>query len=89
MNHDQGMETVAQLQVNVRLYGILRDYLPPEAKGRATVRLVQGTTIGDLLAHLGIKRRVVVALNQDQEPDNMYVLQDGDRVSVYTVIGGG
>lgn len=89
MNHDQDLEEAGELQVNVQLYGILRDYLPPEAKGRATLRLDRGTTVGDLLANLGIKRRVVVALNQDQEPDNMYVLQDGDRVSVYTVIGGG
>ena len=77
------------MQVSVHLHGILRDHLPSEAKGQATFSLDDGTTVGDLLAQLGIKRRVIVALNQDQEPDNTYVLQDGDKVSIYTIIGGG
>jgi thiamine biosynthesis protein ThiS len=77
------------LQVNVHLHGILREHLPPEAKGRAILSLDDGATVGDLLAQLGIKRRVIVALNHNQEPDETYVLQDGDKVSIYTVIGGG
>jgi thiamine biosynthesis protein ThiS len=77
------------LQVSVHLHGILRDHLSSEAKGQATLSLDDGTTVGDLLAQLGIKRRVIVALNQNQEPDNTYILQDGDKVSIYTIIGGG
>jgi thiamine biosynthesis protein ThiS len=77
------------LQVSVHLHGILRDHLPSEAKGQATLSLDDGTTVGDLLAQLGIKRRVIVALNQNQDPDDTYVLQDGDKVSIYTIIGGG
>jgi thiamine biosynthesis protein ThiS len=77
------------LQVSVHLHGILRDHLPPEARGQATLRLDDGATVGDLLAQLGIKRRVIVALNHNREPDETYVLQDGDKVSIYTVIGGG
>jgi thiamine biosynthesis protein ThiS len=77
------------LQVKVHLHGILRDHLPPEAKGRATVDLDEGLAVGDLLAQLGIKRRVVVALNDEQEPDETHTLRDGDEVSVYTIIGGG
>ena len=67
----------------------MRDYLPPEAKGRTTVNLDDGATVGDLLAHLDIKRRVIVALNDGHEPDETHVLQDGDEVSIYTIIGGG
>jgi thiamine biosynthesis protein ThiS len=77
------------LQVDVHLYGILRDYLPTEAKGRAKIDLNEEATVGDLLAHLGINRRVVIALNDEQEPDETHVLHDGDHVSIYTVIGGG
>ncbi|MFQ5616839.1 MAG: MoaD/ThiS family protein [Anaerolineales bacterium] len=77
------------MQIDVHLHGILRDQLPPEAKGRARLGLGDGATVGDLLAHLGIKRRVVVALNDDHEPDETHVLQDGDEVSIYTIIGGG
>jgi thiamine biosynthesis protein ThiS len=48
-----------------------------------------GATMGDLLKHLGIKRRVVMALNDKQEPDESHVLHEGDRVSIFTVVGGG
>jgi len=77
------------MQVHVHLHGILRDHLPPQAKGRATVSLDDGATVGDLLAQLGIQRRVIVSLNGDHEPEETYVLQDGDEVAIYTVIGGG
>lgn len=77
------------MKVHVHLHGILRDHLEPEAKGRATVSLEENATVGDLLAQLGITRRVVVALNEDQEPDNSHVLLDGDELSIYTIIGGG
>lgn len=77
------------MQVKVHLQGILRDHLPPEAKGRATVNLDDGATVGDLLAELGIKRQVVVALNDDQDPEETHVLQDGDEIAIYTIIGGG
>ena len=77
------------MQVNVHLHGILRDKLPSEAKGRATITLDDGATVDDLLAQLGIKRRVIVALNEDQKQDKTYILQDGDQVSVFKVIGGG
>lgn len=77
------------MEVSIHLHGILRDHLPPEAKGRASIRLNDGATVADLLTHLGIKRRVIVALNGDQKPDNTYTLQDGDQLSLYTIIGGG
>ena len=77
------------MQVNVHLHGILRDHLPPEAKGRATIDLEDGTTVGDLITQLGIKRRVIIALNGNQKPENTHILDDGDQVSIFTVIGGG
>jgi thiamine biosynthesis protein ThiS len=77
------------LEVNVHLHGILRDHLPPEAKGRATIDLEDGATVGDLITQLGIKRRVVIALNGDHKPEATHILDDGDQVSVFTVIGGG
>ena len=77
------------MQIKVYLHGFLRDYLPIEAKGRTTVTLAKGATVGQLLGHLGIRRRVVVALEDDHEPNMAYVLQDGNEVSCYTVTGGG
>jgi thiamine biosynthesis protein ThiS len=77
------------LKVNIHLHGILRDQLPPDAKGRAIIDLEDGASVGDLINHLGIKRRVVVALNGDHKLDNTHTLEDGDQVSIFTVIGGG
>jgi len=77
------------VKVNVHLHGILRDQLPPDAKGRATINLEDGTSVGDLLTQLGIKRRVVISLHGNQQLDKTYILQDGDQVSIFTVIGGG
>jgi thiamine biosynthesis protein ThiS len=77
------------LQVNVHLHGILRDHLPPEARGRATIDLEDGATVGDLITQLGIKRRVVIALNGGQKSEKTHTLEDGDQVSIFTVIGGG
>jgi len=77
------------MQVDVHLYGILRDLLPSPAKGRATVELEDGASVADLLAQLGITRRVVVAVNDQPKVEPARVLQDGDRVVVYTMVGGG
>ena len=77
------------MQVNVHLHGILRDHLSPEAKGRATINLEDGASVGDLITHLGIKRRVIVALNGGQKTEKTHILEDGDQVAIYTVIGGG
>jgi thiamine biosynthesis protein ThiS len=77
------------LQVNVHLHGILRDHLPSDAKGRATINIEDGATVGDLLTQLGIERRVIVAINGNQKSNKTDILQDGDEVSVFRVIGGG
>jgi thiamine biosynthesis protein ThiS len=77
------------LKVDVHLHGILRDHLPREAKGRATIDLEDGASVGDLISHLGIKRRVIVALNGGQKSDETHILSDGDQASIFTVIGGG
>lgn len=77
------------MNIHIYLLGSLRDYLPSQAKGRATLQMEAGSSVADLLAHLGIRRRVAVALNDEHEPDSSYLLEDGDRVSVYSITGGG
>jgi thiamine biosynthesis protein ThiS len=77
------------LRIDVRLHGILRDQLPPQAKGRARIELENGATLGALLEKLGIDRRVVIAVNDEEQKDRTHVLRDGDQVAVFTVIGGG
>jgi sulfur carrier protein ThiS len=77
------------MQVHVRLYGILRDQLPAEAKGRATLDLAEGASIADLLAQLGFEKRVRVARNGLLVNDSTQPLNDGDKVSVFRSASGG
>ena len=77
------------MKVNVELMGSLVDYLPDSERGESVLMLKDESTIADLLAHLKIKRRVIVAVNGDEEKGMEYVLSEGDDVLVFTVISGG
>jgi sulfur carrier protein ThiS len=79
------------MQVQVHLFSLLREHLPPGGeRGRATVTLPEGTTVADLIAHLGITRRVRLAIvNGTQEENHQRRLQDGDHVKLFpTMVGG-
>ena len=69
--------------------GPLVDYLPESQHGQITQPLSDGATVADLLNELNIKRKVVVAVNNDEEKELEHVLVDGDEVLVFTVISGG
>jgi sulfur carrier protein ThiS len=45
--------------------------------------------VADILAQLGIQRRVVVSVNGRSNAEVVHLLQDGDQVVVYTPVGGG
>ena len=77
------------MKVNIELMGSLVDYLPDSERGESVLILKDESTIADLLAHLKIKRRVIVAVNGDEEKGMKYVLSEGDEVLVFTVISGG
>ncbi|HSM70019.1 MAG TPA: MoaD/ThiS family protein [Anaerolineales bacterium] len=77
------------MQINVKLFGILRDQLPATQKGKTQVELQDGASVADLLAHLNITRRVEVAVGDDIEADMDHILTNGDQVDIFTAIGGG
>ena len=77
------------MKVNIELMGSLVDYLPDSERGESVLMLKDESTIADLLAHLKIKRRVIVAVNGDEEKGMEHVLSEGDEVLVFTVISGG
>ena len=77
------------MEINLELMGPLVDFLPDADKGKATLTLNNDSTIADLLDKLQIKRKVVVAVNGDEEKGLDYVLNDGDEVLVFTVVSGG
>ena len=77
------------MKINIELMGSLVDYLPDSERGQSVLILKDESTIADLLSHLKIKRRVIVAVNGDEEKELEYVLSEGDEVLVFTVISGG
>jgi sulfur carrier protein ThiS len=77
------------MEVEVRLYSILREKLPPEARGRTTVTLEESATVADLLEALEIEPNVVVSVNGDHERDHDRQLNPGDLVRLFSSISGG
>ncbi len=77
------------MEVHITLHGLLRDYLPRQAKGKTTLSLPDGATIEAVLQQLKIKQTTVSAAvgGVQMEPD--HVLQDGDDLQVFRAIGGG
>ena len=77
------------MKVHLQLYSVLRDKLPPGAKGRAVLRLDEGATLIDLLDELGIERKVVISVNDAHESDKSRQLHDGDEVKIFSSVSGG
>jgi sulfur carrier protein ThiS len=77
------------LEVNLQLYSILREKLPPETKGRSVIKMDNDATLADLLKELDITRRVVISVNDTHEVDMSRQLQDGDEVKIFSSISGG
>jgi len=77
------------MEIHIQLFSILREKLPPEAKGRTVLFLDEGISVQDLLKELKINRRVAVSINDQQELDHSRKLKDGDTVKVFSSVGGG
>jgi thiamine biosynthesis protein ThiS len=77
------------LEIDLQLFSILREKLPPEKKGRTIVTLNEGTTLAGLLQELDINRRVAISVNGLQESDHSRQLADKDQVKIFTSVGGG
>lgn len=91
------------MQVQVQLFSILRDCLPPGAqRGLTAVLVPDGATLKDLIVQLGIDQRLrleagavasgagwQITVNGRFEPDVERVLQDGDQVRIFPPVAGG
>lgn len=77
------------MNITVRLYATLRE-LVPERKRVVELDIPEGTTVSEVIAHLGIPpgtvRKVFVGGIAQEES---YVLQPGDEVAVFPPIAGG
>ena len=77
------------MEVRLQLYSILREKLPPEAKGKATLTLEEGTSLAGILAKFDIEHRVIISVNGIHETDYSRELHDGDEVKIFSSVGGG
>jgi aldehyde:ferredoxin oxidoreductase len=77
------------LEIHVRLFGILRDKLPAEDHGRLILNVPQGTTIADILTRLDLSGHFHVSVNEEMVDDRQIVLNDGDKVDVLPPTAGG
>lgn len=76
------------MEIKVTLHGILRDYLPRQARGKTTLTLTEGTTIDDVIRQLEIKQTVTAAIRGHQI-ETTHILQDGDDLQMFRMVGGG
>ncbi len=85
---------MADIHLDVWLYGVLARYGKEADQGshaNLTARLPAGSTVADLLAHLGMPtaERGVTFINGDLsampglQPDLSHVLHEGDRVALF------
>ena len=82
------------MTITLRLFGELKQHMPPGSTGRsARLELREGTTALQLILRLGIpyggeEGQMVVAVN-DAEVDHNTPLRDGDAVSIFEPLAGG
>ena len=70
------------MEINVRLYGVLREKMDPEEHGRAVLQVPEGTTINDILARYDLRGHFHVSVNEDVIEDWHSSLHVGDQVDV-------
>ncbi len=78
-------------KVEVRLFASLRKYHAKPGNSEAMIiELDDKTPLGSLLGRLIIppEEVTVIMVNGKREPES-YSLQDGDRVGIFPLIGGG
>lgn len=78
-------------KVETRLFASLRKYHPGTGDSDAfTFELNNNTSLGDLVSKLKIPRQEigVLMVNGKWQKEN-YLLQDEDRVAIFSLIGGG
>ena len=79
------------MKIEVRLFATLAQYLPDESDGRsATLELLDGSTVGDVVRSLGIPGDVpyLTMINgRDAALDRP--LADGDVLSLFPPLAGG
>ncbi len=77
------------MQITVILHSILREKLPPEARGRAVLDFAEGARVEDVFRRLDLPESVVWAINEEMTRDRERRLQDGDTLRFLRPGAGG
>lgn len=77
--------------VEVRLYSSLRKYhLGPNNSEALTITMDDEAKLGNLFNDLNItEEQITVALVNGRSKERSYLLQEGDRIALFPIIGGG
>jgi molybdopterin converting factor small subunit len=86
-----GSTTATKLQVEVRVFATLRQFIPELGVGEAkTIQAEPGTTLAELRDHLGLPKeqvKVIMRNNLHAYPDEE--IADGDRIAYIPAVAGG
>ena len=79
------------MEIEVRLFAMLRDYLPEGTEGFAFTKcLEEEMTAGQLMEELGLPRDVpAIIMAKSVQVNEGYVVKDGDVISFFPPLGGG
>jgi sulfur carrier protein ThiS len=78
-----------KLIIHLTLYGLLREILPREARGKTDLKVAEGTLLENIVADLDIKGPVVFSVNGEVERDLQRVVNAEDRINIFRPAGGG
>ena len=77
------------MELKVTLYGVLREKLPAEARGKTCISMPEGTTIADVISYLDLPDAVVASVNDVLTRDRETRLKDGDELRFFRPGAGG
>jgi len=82
---------VAGMQVKVKLFATLRDYLPKESDGKSCMVTVdENTTIEQIIAQLNIPGDIPkIILINGRNGSLSQTIKPGDEVSIFPPVAGG
>jgi molybdopterin converting factor small subunit len=80
------------MKIELNLYASLRAYLPPANQGetKESTEVREGTTVRELLAHLGVPVDAVkIMFLNGVHANGDEMLKEGDRLGVFPPVAGG
>jgi sulfur carrier protein ThiS len=76
------------MNIHIILVGSLRDKLPKQAKGRTRLTLAEGATVAQAIDALNLSPTTTAAVG-GVTVDKGHVLQEGDELQLFRMVGGG